>query len=151
MFLPNSSKFLIFITLYKAFLITEYESPADISETLTPSFCTCLTFEFINTVHLEPKSTGLFELIANLANSSIEIPSDLLNPSINEPQPDEQASFNKMLLITPSLIIKAFISCPPISKINSTLGINSFAPLKWQIVSISPISIPNAALINPSP
>ena len=66
MFLPNSSKFLIFITLYKAFLITEYESPADISETLTPSFCTCLTFEFINTVHLEPKSTGLFELIANL-------------------------------------------------------------------------------------
>ncbi len=43
------------------------------------------------------------------------------------------------------------MSCPPISSIKSTLGINDFAPLKWHTVSISPISIPKAAFIKPSP
>ena len=105
----------------------------------------------MNTVHLDPKSTGFLALTESFANSSIEIFNDLLNPSINEPHPDEQASFNNILFITPSLIIKAFISCPPISKIKSTLGINDFAPLKWQTVSISPISTPKAAFINSSP
>ena len=36
------------------------ESPAEISSTEAPSFCACFTDEFMNTVHLEPSSTGAF-------------------------------------------------------------------------------------------
>ena len=36
--LPKSSTLLILITLYKAFLTTEYERPAEISLTDAPSF-----------------------------------------------------------------------------------------------------------------
>ncbi len=66
---PKSSTLLIFITLYKALRTTEYERPAEISLTEAPSFCACLTFEFINTVHLEPKSTGCSALSAVDAKS----------------------------------------------------------------------------------
>ena len=47
------------------------ESPAEISSTVAPSFCACLTELFINTVHLEPRSTGLFAKFPNFAKSSI--------------------------------------------------------------------------------
>ena len=41
---------------------------------------------------------------------------------INEPQPDEQASFKKIESIVPFFILKHFMSCPPISIIKSTSG-----------------------------
>ena len=106
----------------RAFFITEYDNPADISLTSAPSFCACFTLEFINTVHLEPRSTGALDFSASFAKSSIFILRDFAKLSINEPHPDEHASFNKIESITPFFILKHFISCPPISSIKSTPG-----------------------------
>ena len=44
--------------------MTETAMPAEISLTLAPSFCACLTLEFINTVQRVPRSTGRSEVIA---------------------------------------------------------------------------------------
>ena len=90
--------------------MTEYDSPAEISATEAPSFWACLTFEFINTVHLVPKSTGILDPSASSANSSTLVLTDLANVSINDPHPAEQASFSMILLIAPSLIFIHFIS-----------------------------------------
>ncbi len=97
---------------------------------VAPSFCTCFTEEFINTVHLEPKSTGFLENNPKLANSSTEYPNALAKVCKKEPQPDEQASFKNILSIAPLCILKHFISCPPISIIKSTLFIKCLAAVK---------------------
>ena len=76
----------------------------------------------MNTVHLDPKSTGDFDLIASLAKSSTFIFSDLPKVSIKEPHPDEHASLSKIESITPFFILRHFISCPPMSSIKSTPG-----------------------------
>ena len=44
--------------LKQRILITEYASPAEMSATAAPSFCACLTLEFINTVQRVPRSIG---------------------------------------------------------------------------------------------
>ena len=46
------------MTLYRAFLTTLMDRPAEMSSTVAPSFCACLTEEFMNTVQREPRSTG---------------------------------------------------------------------------------------------
>ena len=45
----------------------------------------------------------------------------------------------------------AFISCPPMSKINETSSLKYLAAVKWEIVSTSLTSILNADLIKASP
>ena len=35
------------------------DRPAEMSSMEAPSFCACFTDEFINTVHLEPRLTGV--------------------------------------------------------------------------------------------
>ena len=107
---PASSGSLNLITLYRAFFITEYDNPAEISPIEAPSFCACFTFEFINTVHLVPRSTGLEDSNASFENSTAFISTDLAYVSINEPHPEEQASFNIILYMAPSLIFIHFIS-----------------------------------------
>ena len=49
---------------------------------------------------------------------------------LKEELSEEQASFRKMLSIAPFLILKHFISCPPISIINSTSGRKNLAAVK---------------------
>src|SRR5690554_3701788 len=94
-----------------------------------PSFWACLTLEFINTVHLEPRSTGDLDVIAFDANSPILRSKDSAKVSKKDPHPAEHASFNSMLSITPFLIFRHFISCPPISRIKSTPGQKKSAAL----------------------
>ena len=84
----------------------------------------------MNTVQREPKSIGAVDCKARLAKSATLYPNDLANVSINEPHPDEQASFNKISWIIPSSILIAFISCPPISKINDTSSLKYLAAVK---------------------
>ena len=79
--------------------------------------------EFINTVHLEPKSTGFLARRAFSVNSPTSIPILWAKVSRKLPQPEEHASLSKMELITPSSTFIAFISCPPISTIKSTSGL----------------------------
>ena len=81
----------------------------------------------MNTVHLEPKSTGLFDFIASSTNSSIFKFKLFANVSINEPQPDEHASLSIILSIAPFLIFIYFMSWPPISTILVAFGINFLA------------------------
>ena len=97
------------------------------SPTEYPSFCACFIFEFINTVHLEPKSTGFCASNASFTNSSIFKFKLFANVSINEPHPDEQASFNIILSIVLFFNLIYFMSWPPISTILVTLGSNFFA------------------------
>ena len=78
-------------------------------------------------MHLDPKSTGRLALIASLTNSEISKFKLLANVSINDPHPDEQASFKSMLSILPFFIFMYFMSCPPISIIAVTSGSNCFA------------------------
>ena len=97
------------------------------SPTVYPSFCACFIFEFINTVHLEPKSTGFFASSASFTNSDISKFRLFANVSINDPQPDEHASFNMILSIVLFFSFMYFMSCPPMSTILVTFGSNFFA------------------------
>ncbi|MPM60915.1 hypothetical protein SDC9_107769 [bioreactor metagenome] len=108
------------MTLNRAFLITEKEIPAEMSLRVAPSLWACLTLEFMNTVHLVPRSTGFFDNTAASANSWTLISSDLANVSMKEPQPEEQASLSIMESITPFFMIMLFMSCPPMSIMKST-------------------------------
>ena len=90
------------------------------SSNVAPSRSTCLTFEFMNTVHLVPRSQGDCERHAALAKSSAEYPRDMANVSMNDPQPEEQASFISILSITPLWTKMAFMSCPPMSRMKDT-------------------------------
>ena len=133
------------MTLKSAFLITEIAMPAEISPTLAPSFWACLTFEFMKTVQRVPRSTGCADERAVLANASTVIPSDCEKLLIKEPQPEEQASFNLIESITPSLTVKLFISWPPMSMTKVTPGWKVSAARKCATVSTSPISACKAA------
>ena len=81
----------------------------------------------MNTVQREPRSTGPFDLMAAFTKSWIDKSKLFANVSINEPQPDEQASFSMMLSITSPFIFMYFISWPPISIILVTSGVNFLA------------------------
>ena len=118
--LPRAAGLLSLRTLYRQFFITEYERPAAISSRQAPSRRTCFTLEFINTVQRVPRSHGVFDRQAAPANSDAEYPSDRAKVSMKDPHPDEQASFISILSMTPSLTNMAFISCPPISRMNET-------------------------------
>ena len=92
------------------------------SSMLAPSFCACFTLEFMNTVQREPRSTGCVEFSAACVNSSIDSPIDCAKVCRNEPQPDEQASLTAIESMTPSLIARYFMSCPPMSMTAVTPG-----------------------------
>ena len=149
--LPTSCGSRILITLNSAFLITESARPAAMSPTVAPSFCACFTRLFMNTVQRLPKSTGFWAAIAVLAKSATSKFKPLAKLSMKLPQPEEHASFNMMCSITPSFTRKHFMSCPPMSKMNSTPGSISCAPRKCATVSISPESMRNAESSSPSP
>ena len=139
------------ITLYNALRITEQASPAEISCTVAPSFCACFTLEFIKTVHLVPRSIGWGAKRASFAKSAAEYPSDWAKFSIKEPQPEEQASFRRMLSTEPFFSRMHFMSCPPMSSTQSTSGSKKDAAVQWAMVSTSPSSSRNAVFSRLSP
>ena len=99
-------------------------SPAAMSGTPAPSRRHCLTLEFMNTVQRVPKSQGASEKHAMRANSATGCFSDAANASTNEPQPDEHASLISSRLIAWFSTKIAFMSCPPMSRMNETSGLN---------------------------
>ena len=117
---PNDDKSFIFKTLCRQFFTTEYARPAAISPTEAPSRSTCLTLEFMNTVHRVPRSQGLSAKQASRANSETSCPNVREKVSIKEPQPDEHASLSSMRVSMPLSTNIAFISCPPMSRIKDT-------------------------------
>ena len=101
----------------------EEESPAEMSSTVAPSFCACLTELFMNTVQREPSSTGCCANRPRRENSSISMPIALANVWMKEPQPDEQASLSMMESMTRFFTLKHLMSCPPMSMMKSTSGL----------------------------
>lgn len=71
------------------------------SATDAPSRSTCFTFEFMNTVQRVPRSHGEEARQAARAKSPTVQFRDWANVLMNEPQPDEQASFTSMRVIAP--------------------------------------------------
>ena len=150
-FVPTSCGSRILMTLKSAFLMTEMASPAAMSPTVAPSFCACFTRLFMNTVQRLPRSTGRSAAMAVCANSATSRFRPVAKLSMKLPQPDEQASFSMMWSITPSFTRRHFMSCPPMSRMNSTPGSISCAPRKCATVSISPESTRSASSSRPSP
>ena len=64
----------------------------------------------MNTVQRLPRLTGAFDLRPSFANSETVQPMERANVSMNEPQPDEQASFSVMESIAPARILKHLMS-----------------------------------------
>ncbi len=93
-----------------------------------PSFCACLTDEFMNTVQREPRSTGWSELRAAWVNSWMVRPIDCAKVCRNEPQPDEHASLTAIESMTPSVMARYFMSWPPMSMTAVTPGLTISAP-----------------------
>ena len=121
------------------------------SPTVAPSFCACLTREFIKTVQRLPRSTGALAWMAASANARTSMFMDTAKLSIKLPQPDEQASLSMMCSITPSFTRRHFMSWPPMSRMNSTPGRNALAPRRCATVSISPESALRASMSSASP
>ena len=65
------------MTLYTAFFTMEMERPALMSSTLAPSFWACFTEEFMNTVHREPRFTGVLGQQAQLGEVGDGVPQGL--------------------------------------------------------------------------
>ena len=105
---------------------------------VAPSFWACFTLEFMNTVQRLPRSTGRSANRPSWANSFTSYPSAWAKVCRKLPQPEEQASFRKMLLMAPSSILKHFMSWPPMSMMKSTLGRKWRAAVKWATVSTTP-------------
>ncbi len=92
----------------------------------------------MNTVHREPRSPGYLARQAASVNSDRLRFIDEAEFCRNDPHPEEQASFNSIFEITPSLMKIDFISCPPISNTKDTLGSTYCAPERWAMVSTMP-------------
>ena len=92
----------------------------------------------MKTVQREPRSTGAFAKSPSFAKSAIFCQSAPAKVCKNDPQPDEQASLRNMLSIAPLCILNHLISCPPMSIMKSTSGMNFFAAKKCAIVSTIP-------------
>ena len=110
MWRPSSFALAVRMTLYSAFLTMEMDRPAEMSSSDAPSFCACLTDEFMNTVQREPSSTGCPASRPFWANSLTGRPQVLAKVWMNEPQPEEQASFKKMSSMAPSRMRKHLMS-----------------------------------------
>ena len=150
-FLPSALAFAVRMTLYSAFFTTLMDSPAEMFSSEAPSFCACFTEEFIKTVQREPRSTGRSARMPFTANSSTLISHAEAKACKNEPQPEEQASFKKILSMAPPRILKHLMSCPPISMMKSTSGSKARAAVKCAMVSTMPASMRKAFFTSSSP
>ena len=70
---------------------------------------------------------------------------------MNEPQPDEHASFKSTVSTEWLRSLMHFMSCPPMSSTQSTSGSKNSAAVVWAMVSTSPSSSANADLSSASP
>ena len=117
------------------FSMIERQSPAMISSARLPFLCSVMILLFINTVHRLPRTAGFFEENAAFAISFAEMLREDAKFSRKEPHPEEQASFTRILVMIPRSSHMAFISCPPISRMNVASFTYFSAALAWATVS----------------
>ena len=92
------------------------------SPTEAPSFWACLTELFMNTVHRDPRSTGVSASRAFWANERTSVPMVSANVCRKEPQPELQASLTAIESRAPPRTRRYFMSCPPMSMTLVTPG-----------------------------
>ena len=98
---PSESRFDTRMTLVNTFSMMERHNPAMMSSGDFPLRCSVTMLLFMNTVQRLPSSAGRAERNAASAMPSTGMRSVEAKFSKNEPQPDEQASFTTMSVMTP--------------------------------------------------
>ena len=89
------------MTFVNTFSMIERQSPAIISSGSLPFLCSVIMLLFINTVQRLPRAAGFSEEKAARAISLTGILRLEAKFSRKEPQPEEQASFTTILVMTP--------------------------------------------------
>ena len=107
------------MTFVNTFWIIERQRPAIMSWGSFPFLCSVTMELVIKTVQRLPKTAGLFDSKAAAAMSCTFMPSVSAKFCKKLPQPEEQASFTRMLVMIPPLSQMAFMSWPPMSRIKS--------------------------------
>ena len=87
-----------------------------------PSRCSEMTLEVMKTVQRLPSAAGSADENAVAAMSSTGMPSERAKFSRNDPQPLEQASLTITSVMTPRSTHIAFMSWPPMSRMNEASG-----------------------------
>ena len=107
---PRESRFDTRITFVNTFSMIERHSPAMMSSGSFPFLCSVTILLVIKTVQRLPSAAGCCEENAFSAISRAGICREDAKFSKNDPQPDEQASFTTIFVITPLSSQIAFIS-----------------------------------------
>ena len=110
MFFPRLEVSEILTTFVKTFSMIERQRPAMMSSALRPFFCSVIMVLFMNTVHRLPRFAGCRLAKAASAIFSRGMFSDVAKFCRNDPQPEEQASFNVMFVTISSFIQMPFMS-----------------------------------------
>ena len=132
---PRESMLETRMTLVNTFSIIDRHRPAMISSGFLPVRWAVTMLLFINTVQRLPRAAGFLEAKAAFSISCTGICSEAAKFSRKEPQPEEQASFTTILVMTPLSIHMAFMSWPPMSKRKVASGTYLTAALVWATVS----------------
>ena len=90
---------------------------------------------FMNTVHRLPSMAGCREEKAAFSISLVGMPREEAKFSKKEPQPEEQASLTRMLVMMPLSSHMAFMSWPPMSRIKVASSTYFWAARAWATVS----------------
>ena len=100
-----------------------------------PFLCSVIMLLFIKTVQRLPSFAGCLEAKAASAICFAGICREAANFSRKEPQPEDQASFTRMLVMMPSSSQMAFMSCPPMSRMKVASLTYFSAARAWATVS----------------
>ena len=106
------------ITFVNTFSMIERQSPAIMSSGFLPFLCSVMMLLFMKTVHRLPRAAGAPDEKAADAIRVTGMDRVLAKFSRKEPHPEEQASLTTMFVTTPLSSQTAFMSWPPISRIN---------------------------------
>ena len=110
------------MTLVKTFSTMERHKPAMMSSAVLPACCSLTMELFMKTVQREPRFAGLLEAKAWAEICSTGMCSVAPKLSRKLPQPLEHASFTVMFVTMPWSSQMAFMSWPPMSRMNDTSG-----------------------------
>ena len=129
---PRSSAEAARITLYNRILYhADGQARRNILHAVAPSFCACLTDEFINTVQREPRSTGRSANKPSFGKVQQSNTPARWRRSAKKSRSQKNRPHSRKYYRSRRLrILKHFISCPPMSIIKSTSGRKCFGRRK---------------------
>ena len=113
--------------------------------------CSVMMLLFIKTVHRLPSTAGCREAKAAVSISRVGMPREEAKFSRKDPQPEEQASLTRMLVMMPLSSHMAFMSWPPMSRMKVASSTYFLAARAWATVSTVWYSAPKALANSISP